>query len=206
MIASKYYHMNPFVKIMNTAEKTCKSTIEKAISSEMTFSVQVAPIENSDGEFAPDNDVAAWLRSFMMDTLRFQTIAPRALEGMKKAWLKANPSKSDTDFRPKKQACEILAIVIAPSDMQMYISYSIPLNDPDIDPVLPGLIPYELGSTHGSGAKRNIRAYTSPIPSDSSPFKHKDTLLSAVLDHLKVMNIYVDDEEDEGMVNYLEMV
>jgi hypothetical protein len=181
-------------KLLDTAVKTTKSTIEKAISNGMAFSVQVLPFENSNGVFPADELVYRWLDKFLCEELEPNVLNEKALAGMRKHWEKTHPDCEP--FVLKKQPSDIIVILIAPSDSSVYVGYSLPASSG-----CPYISENIISITHLSGRDVYLRKVTPP--EDSSVFKHKDKIFTDIMNSLKQKGIYVDDEEDEAVINYL---
>ena len=201
-----------FNKIFKGAIGSVKSTVQKAISDGMPFSVQVVPLENREGEHPDAGAVYEWNEALFKKTLKYTPLNPRALEGMKKAWEKTH--SEDDPFVPKKQVSEILVILIAPADDKIYVTYSVPNS---MDFVIPGRpLPEELqiesdyqwpcAELQTDEANSRSLWFSTIVPdASSSVFKHKETLRGLLFQYLKDVKVYTpevdDDEDDEDQIN-----
>jgi hypothetical protein len=184
-----------FEKVFKAAKGAAKSTIDIAISNGMSFSVQDIPLSNNEGEFPPDDQVYEWTEAFVKDTIKHKALNEKALAGMKKKWEATH--SGDQPFVPKKQASEILVILIAPSDKHIHLFCSVPK---DMEYQQPND-----ASDHWEQENRTIHYAEIMPPEDTTVFKYRDDLKRTILNDLKKQGIYVEDEEEEEeIVNYLE--
>lgn len=179
-------------KVFKSATGVVKSTIERAISNGMSFCVQIAPLQNNEGEFFTAEAVNEWIESVKV-TLEYKPVHPKALEGMKKNFLRNNPGKDISEYVPKKQPAEILHILICPADDRIFVTCHVPGHMPI--PSIRMLSKQEMFD--------ELIVNVLP-PAESSVFKHKEAVLFDILGDLKKNSFYaVEEEEDEVIIDYL---
>lgn len=184
-----------FSKIFKTAKGVVKSTIDTAISNNMTFSVQVVPLSNSDFEFPPDDETFKWAETYVNEALKFKPLNGKALEGMLKKWKSTHPI--DVPFVAKKQPSEIITVLISPSENHLHVFYSIP------DYALYKIEAMDTMCVH-DGRKVYYQKITPP--KETSVFKYRDDVFRNILNDMKTQGIFNDDDDDDDdeVVNYLD--
>lgn len=180
-------------KLFSKAKSTLTSNINIAISNGMNFTVQVLPLADAEGNFPPNSDVFEFTEAYVKDTMKYRQLNEKALAGMKKKWEKTHGP--DVPFLPKKQASELVVILIAPSDEVIHLFYSVPKT-----------IEYKPMHSTDQWEYENRNVHYSEIsePADSTIFKYRDELMREIIQDLKVQGVYVDDEDDDEEVYNLD--
>jgi hypothetical protein len=174
------------IKLARDKVKTC---ISMAISNGFYFSVQVVPLEDSNGEFPKEKDSLAWGEDFMENTLKPVVLNERALAGMKKKWEKTNPGEP---FVQKKQMADILIILIIPTHVNILVFTSVP------DTITYNSKGIKRMWSCVDGEKRVIYQDVIPIPEDTTVFKHRDTIQREFMAELIKQGIYTPDVEEDS--------
>jgi len=196
--------MSSFEKVFKAAKGSIKTALDIAIGNGMAFSVQNVPVSDADGEFPTDEAVESFLWSYVKDEMNYKPLNEKALAGMKKNW-EATHSASEP-FVPKKQAAETLVALVAPSETAVHVVFSIPASETRKPQMLIDFQPsseLKLDTGAGVGARTISHVIVQPTEDDTA-FKLRDTICRDLLADMKRLGIYVDTDEDEAIVNYLE--
>lgn len=184
------------MSIFKKAADYVKTGINQAISNGMDFSVQVVPLENKEGEFPSDQEVYQWAYDYVFHIMKYKPPNERALAGMKKAWVKKHGE--DVPFVPKKQAAEILVILIAPSISCLHVFCSRPNSSP-FDSGSHDMNPLDAESLTNRSV---LYSKIEPMGEDSV-FKLKDNIQQSFINDLKHQGICLEEEEEDDFVDYL---
>jgi hypothetical protein len=180
-----------FSKSSKAAIQEFKVGASQMISNGCNFSCQSLSISASNGEETvfPDSEyVKNWVQNLLKNELKSKPLNPKALEEMAKKGI-----------TPKKQPNEIILIVIVPSNTEIHIGLSIPQMDLNIEQFLNCVLSQYTNPKFvfdGNFAFVDIEHPES--------LKERDVVLRSFFSELKLRKIYVDDEEDEQITNYLE--
>lgn len=192
--------MTDFSKVYKTAKNSIKTTINVAISNEMNFSVQIVPLTQSDGaDFPPSEDVFEFTECYVKDTMKYKVSSGKALAGMQKKWIQQHGP--DVPFVEKKQASELLVILIAPSDECIHVFYSIPETFNFTVPEKSIEVKWVQGETKEIGT-RTICYSQVNAPDDITLFKYRDHVSQEILNELKRQGVYVEDDDSEDEMCY----
>ena len=184
-----------FSKSLKSIPQDFKSTCNQMITNGCTFSCQchtISTIKDDETIFPNSDDVSKWMENFMEVELKPKPLNPKALEEMAKKGI-----------QPKKQVTDIILVCIIPSNTHVHVSVSIPLTstyEMNVEEfVKSSLSKYQSHSQYE--INKNI-AYVTIQHNES--LKERDNVLRCFFDELKKRKIYVEDEEEEEFVNYLE--
>lgn len=187
-----------FKKVFNSAEYVIKTTTSLAIKNGMDFTVQVVPLQNSEGEFPSCPEVYTFIESYILHKMAYKPLNPRALESLKKEWEKTH---GDEPFVPNKQPSELIVALIAASDQFVHVFLSVPTKFKTF-----GLPTDFINSELKEWSQENRTIYYVPInpPDTSTTFKYRDYVSMEILQELKKQGIYnVDDDSDSDDDMYL---
>ena len=184
-----------FSKSLKSIPQDFKSTCNQMITNGCAFSCQchtISTIKDDETIFPNADDVSTWMKNFMEVELKPKPLNQKALEEMAKKGI-----------QPKKQVTDIILVCIIPSNTHIHVSVSVPstlistyeMNVEDF--VKSAVSKYEFKYE----TNNNICYVT--IQHDES-LKERDNVLRCFCDELKKRKIYVEDEEEEEFVNYLE--
>lgn len=177
-----------FEKVFKIAKSSIKTTTDIAISNGMNFSVQIVPLQNTEGEFPPSEQVYEFIEAYIKETMKYKELNPRALEGMRKKWEKTHGS--DVPFVPKLQPSELIVVLISPSDEGIHLFCSIPKT-----------ISFKLSEKYSEEQweqdNRVIHYASVQSPEGTTMFKYRDELSTEIIQDLKVQGVYVDEESDD---------
>lgn len=166
-----------------------KSALDSAVSEHMPFAVFLVPLEDSNGLFPTDYQVREMLTHYLLEVLVYKELPARALEGMKKAWVKQHGP--DVPFVPKQQHCQLLVALVAPGTEGVHVALSVP------DGV--AFRPEMSYMYEECNSGRRASLFTVTPGSDSSVFKMQDQVVRDILTSLKTAGIYVDNSDDEAL-------
>jgi hypothetical protein len=185
-----------FEKVFSSAVQKVKSSASQMITNGLNFSCQIVDIavpnpSDSDETVYPNKtEVMNWFDSLFSNELKFKPTNEKALEQMKKKGI-----------TPKKQPCEIILIIIVPSGDSMTIAVSFPENYPAsltkfVDDTMKSQnVSYDI-------ALKDSMAYVNY--KCDSPLKEKDNTSRMFFMQLKKDKIYVENDDGDEVVNYLE--
>jgi hypothetical protein len=184
---------NTFSKSIKSISQDFKATAQQMITNGCSFSCQCLNISTTNGDetIYPDAvDVSNWMKNFIQNETKTKPLNPKALEEMAKKGIKA-----------KKQISEIILVAIVPSINTIHIGILMPESFHSItsvkDFVSNSLSDYEYKSDFIDNF-----AFIDIMHSES--LKERDTVLRCFFSQLKRLKIYVEDEEDDEVVNYVE--
>lgn len=161
---------------------------QRAVKNEMKFSLQEAEMD----EYPSADDIGEWLEELVEKKMKGKIYNEKAVEGMKKAWEKKNPGQP---FQMKPQFSDLLNIIIIPCTDTIIIAY-----------VMPTSFPFTVNKLNelDSEVEVDTRTIFYRFQPSTDPFKDKDLVRQNVLTELKLQGVYVEDEDDEEIVNYLD--
>jgi hypothetical protein len=184
-----------FSKSLKTISQEFKATANQMISNGCNFSCQclnISSIKDDETIYPDANDLSEWIIKFMEIELRPKPLNPRALVEMQKRGIK-----------PKKQINDILLVCIIPSNTQIHIGVSIPKDmNIDIDDFIQSAIKMYNHTNINIKVEYNNFGYSNILHDD--PFKERDNVLRCFFNELKNRNIYIDEDEDEEVINYFD--
>jgi hypothetical protein len=182
-----------FSKSIKGITQEFKATAQQMISNGCNFSCQCLNISATNGEetvYPNSVDVTPWMKNFIQNETKTKPLNPKALEEMAKKGVK-----------PKKQISEIILIAIVPSVDTIHIGILMPESFHTITS-LQDFVSHSLSQYEYKTEFIDNYAFIDIIHSDS--LKERDTVLRFFFAELKRLKIYVEDEEDDEIVNYLE--
>ena len=184
---------NTFSKSIKGITQEFKATAQQMISNGCNFSCQCLNISATNGEetvYPESGDVSVWMKNFIQTETKTKPLNPKALEEMAKKGVK-----------PKKSISEIILVAIIPSVDTIHIGILIPESFHTItsiqDFVSKALSEYQYKSEFIDNY-----AFVDIVHPDS--LKERDTVLRFFFAELKRLKIYVEDDEDDEVVNYLD--
>jgi hypothetical protein len=182
-----------FSKSIKGITQEFKATAQQMISNGCNFSCQCLNISATNGEetiYPESIDVSEWMKNFIQNETKTKPLNPKALEEMAKKGVK-----------PKKGISEIILVAIVPSVDKIHVGILIPESFHTItsvsDFVSHALVEYEYNTEY-----KDNYAFIDIAHRDS--LKERDVVLRVFFTELKRLKIYVEDEEDDELVNYLE--
>ena len=180
--------------------KAAKSTIlefkamaQQMISNQCEFSCQCLNITAINGEdtiYPESSDLSKWIQNLLKSELKSKPLNPKALEEMAKKGVK-----------PKKQPNEIILVAIIPSLTHIHVGVSVPENsslvaDAFMNSALDKYKTHYESNLDGNFAFANIL--------HGEALKERDAVLQCFFNELKLRKIYIEDEEDDGVMVYEE--
>jgi hypothetical protein len=182
-----------FSKSIKSSTQEFKATAQQMISNGCNFSCQCLNISATSGEesvYPESTDVSVWIKNFIQNETKTKPLNPKALEEMAKKGVK-----------PKKQISEIILVAIVPSVDTVHVGILMPESFHTItsvkDFVLHALSEYEYKAEYVDNY-----VFIDIVHPDS--LKERDVVLRFFFAELKRLKIYVEDDEDDELVNYLE--
>jgi hypothetical protein len=182
-----------FSKSIKGITQEFKATAQQMISNGCNFSCQCLNISATSGEetvYPESADVSVWMKNFIQNETKTKPLNPKALEEMAKKGVK-----------PKKGISEIILVAIVPSVDTIHVGILMPESFHNItsvkDFVSKGLSEYVYKEEYVDNY-----AFIDIVHPDS--LKERDTVLRFFFAELKRLKIYVEDDEDDELVNYLE--
>ena len=182
-----------FSKSIKGITQEFKATAQQMISNGCNFSCQCLNISAANGEetvYPESGDVSVWMKSFIQNETKTKSLNPKALEEMAKKGVK-----------PKKQISEIILVAIVPSVDTIHIGILMPESFHTITS-LQDFVSHSLSEYEYKTEFIDNYAFIDIVHSDS--LKERDTVLRFFFAELKRLKIYVEDDEDDELVNYLE--
>lgn len=186
-----------FNKSAKAVSQEFKTTAQVMISNQSQFSCQSLSISGTDGEdtvYPSAEDLTKFVQNLFQKELKPKPLNPKALEEMAKKGLKSKP-----------QINEIILVCVIPSNTHVHVGVSIPENR--LDSMSPSDFLKSALSTY------NFTEILPTVESKQLAFaqiehpeslKERDVVLRCFFEDLKLRKIYVDDEEEEEIINYLE--
>jgi hypothetical protein len=182
-----------FSKSIKGITQEFKATAQQMISNGCNFSCQclnISTVNDEETVYPNSVDVTTWMKNFIQNETKTKPLNPKALEEMAKKGVK-----------PKKQISEIILIAIVPSVDTIHIGILLPESFHTITS-LQDFVSHSLSQYEYKTDFIDNYAFIDIIHSDS--LKERDTVLRFFFAELKRLKIYVEDEEDDEIVNYLE--
>ena len=170
-----------------------KSTAQQMITNNCNFSCQCLNICSTSGDdtiYPESSDLQVWMKNFMQNEIKSKPLNPRALEAMAKKGI-----------QQKKQPDEIILVAIVPSVDTIHIGILMPESFYTITS-LQDFVSHSLSEYEYKTEFIDNYAFIDIVHSDS--LKERDTVLRFFFAELKRLKIYVEDDEDDELVNYLE--
>ena len=190
-----------FENIFNKSSKAViqefKTTAQVMISNQSQFSCQSLSISANVGEdtlYPSAEDLTKWVQNLFQTELKPKPLNPKALEEMAKKGLK-----------PKPQLNEIILVCIIPSTTHVHIGVSIP--ESRLDSFGPSeFLKSTLSNYNFTEISPTVESKQLGFAQIEHPesLKERDVILRCFFENLKQRKIYVDDEEEEEVINYLE--
>jgi hypothetical protein len=188
---------NSFESVFGKAAKSTilefKAMAQQMISNQCDFSCQCLNITATNGEdtiYPESSDLSKWIQNLLKSELKSKPLNPKALEEMAKKGVK-----------PKKQPNEIILVAIIPSLTHIHVGVSVPDNSPVaaddfISSALQKYMTLYESDLDGKYAFMNIQ--------HGEALKERDAVLQCFFNELKLRKIYIEDEEDDGVMVYEE--
>jgi len=182
-----------FSKSIKASIQEFKSTAQQMISNGCQFSCQTMNISvyGSEETFYPKaDDLSKWVKTFMQVELKPKPLNQKALDEMAKKGI-----------QPKKQITELILVCVISSTSHIHIGVYIP------DSMLEKVIPVDFTSSSLSTYKYDMTFdsnYCFANIEHPDSLKERDNVLRCFFAELKKRNIYVADNDDDEVVNYLE--
>ena len=170
-----------------------KSTAQQMITNNCNFSCQCLNICSTSGEdtiYPESSDLQVWMKNFMQNEIKSKPLNPRALEAMAKKGI-----------QQKKQPDEIILVAIIPSTTGIIIGVYIPDSMKSLLNVSDFLNNSLSSYDHKSEFFDN---YGFAVIDHSESLKERDTVLRYFFSELKRIGIYIEDDEDDEVVNYID--
>ncbi len=183
-----------FGKVCKTAIQEFKITAQTMISNGNSFSCQCMNIfvPGEDTTVYPEPaDLAKWTKTFLITEMKSKPLNPKALEEMAKKGL-----------QPKKQPDDIILVAITPSINQIHIGVSVPDSMKEqLDSA--EFLNSALSKYTGFNCEKVDDRYAFANIEHSEALKERDTVLRYFFDELKKRKIYIEEDEDDEVINYL---
>lgn len=181
-----------FSKSLKAISQDFKATSNQMITNGCQFSVQshtISYTKDDETIFPNAEDLSNWMKNFMEVELKPKPLNAKALEEMAKKGI-----------QPKKQITDIILVCIIPSNTHIHVGVSIPSTS---DMSVKDFILNSLSSYDGIEYTENQNyGYASIFHQDS--LKERDTVMRYFFTELKKRNIYVEEEEEDEIINYLD--
>ncbi len=184
-----------FGKVCKTAIQEFKITAQTMISNGNTFSCQCMNIYVPGDEttiYPESTDLTQWTKTFLITEMKSKQLNPKALEEMAKKGL-----------QPKKQPDDIILVAITPSVSQIHIGVSIPESMKEqVNPI--EFLNNALAKYTGFNSEQVEERYAFANIDHSEALKERDTVLRYFFDELKKRKIYIEEDNDDEIINYLD--
>lgn len=181
-----------FSKSFKAISQDFKATANQMISNNCPFSIQshtMSTTQNDEIIFPNSDDLSNWMKNFMEVELKPKPLNAKALEEMAKKGI-----------QPKKQITDIILVCIIPSNTHIHVGVSIPITS---DMFVKNFVSNSLCSYDKVEYTENGNyGYATICHPDS--LKERDSVMRHFFTELKKRNIYIEEEEDDEIVNYLD--
>jgi hypothetical protein len=181
-----------FSKSLKAISQDFKATANQMITNCCTFSIQshtVSATKDDETIFPNAEDLSNWMKNFMEVELKPKPLNQKALEEMAKKGI-----------QPKKQITDIILVCIIPSNTHIHVAVYVPSSS---EMPVKDFVSNSLSSYNGVEYTENQNYAYAWIPHPDS-LKERDTVMRYFFTELKKRNIYVEEEEDDEIVNYLD--
>jgi hypothetical protein len=182
-----------FSKSIKGITQEFKATAQQMISNGCNFSCQCLNISAVNGEetvYPESTDVSVWIKNFIQNETKTKPLNPKALEEMAKKGI-----------TPKKQISEIILVAIIPSVDSIHVGILMPESF-NVITTLKDFVTHSLSEYVYKDEYVDNYAFIDIVHSDS--LKERDVVLRFFFAELKRLKIYVLDDEDDEIVNYLD--
>ncbi len=181
-----------FSKSLKAISQDFKATANQMITNCCTFSIQSHTISSTKDDetiFPNSDDLSNWMKNFMEVELKPKPLNAKALEEMAKKGI-----------QPKKQITDIILVCIIPSNTHIHVGVSVPSS---FEMPVKNFVSNALSTYDGVEYIENQNYGYAAIPHPDS-LKERDTVMRCFFTELKKRNIYVEEDEDDEIVNYLD--
>lgn len=188
-----------FNKSSKAVVQEFKTTAQIMINNNSEFSCQSLSITGIDGEdtvFPSSEYMIKWVENLFQIEIKLKPLNQKALEEMAKKGI-----------IPKKQPSDIILVVVIPSTTHVHIGISIPegllSTITAIDFLKSSISSYTytiIENTIGNTTNKMVFAKIEHLES----LKERDVVLRCFFSELKNRKIYIDDEDEDEEIYYME--
>lgn len=171
-------------KLLKNASQKVKEFANMMIKNGNEFTCMICDLTLPDGSYLDNDIIKKWLENLYINELKYKELPAKALENMRKKGIE-----------PKKQPIENILIVITSNIDSIYVGISVPDKYKHFEDIFFKDLPVYYGITENAVIS---------IFNSESPLKERDNVLQNMFNNIKKCGLYLEEDEDEEIINYLD--